>query len=520
MFSLNSLTENTISFKQYEEKILELSKKIGSCTMKEQFEKLDTQIFESMNKKIFRNKGLRNIDIKTLLAEVNVSRHVYLINKEELEKIEDKNNIVYILAKQRLEKGKKTIYFLDELVQLKGYGKFSAGVVDLMLKYIVNNSYRKTAKIINDITGLNISGSAVWNVIQDIALKIKEKENYEKEQYEEGILKYKNIEKNVIFSELDGVYITLQGKDKKEAIENYKINNPDVKEIPKGVRKKEIKVISVYEGFLKVAKGKNKLINKKVFAQMDNIINIKERSRIYIEKTYNMSKLKMIILNSDGGTWTKEKSKGIAFYQMDMHHIKDMIARNIREKEDIEKLYKMLKENKYEEMLTFAESLKYAYDGEVSEIEKIDKLKEYIDKNKKDFPRYQDSELFKKGKEKGNWYKNLGTQEATNYQVITSRMKRRRMSFSKAGADNLSRILSMVLSYDYKGIENELNVQTIPVDIKKESEEEIEYQKLLMNKYKYKKAKNSKYNDSFRGTIPGIEYLRTDEMCKIREIIY
>ncbi|MEG2235673.1 MAG: hypothetical protein RR144_04455 [Clostridia bacterium] len=124
------------------------------------------------------------------------------------------------------------------------------------------------------------------------------------------------------------------------------------------------------------------------------------------------------------------------------------------------------------------------------------------------------------GKEKGNWYKNLGTQEATNYQVITSRMKRRRMSFSKAGADNLSRILSMVLSYDYKGIENELNVQTIPVDIKKESEEEIEYQKLLMNKYKYKKAKNSKYNDSFRGTIPGIEYLRTDEMCKIREIIY
>ncbi|MEG1705457.1 MAG: hypothetical protein RR290_02650 [Clostridia bacterium] len=54
------------------------------------------------------------------------------------------------------------------------------------------------------------------------------------------------------------------------------------------------------------------------------------------------------------------------------------------------------------------------------------------------------------------------------------------MSFSKVGADNLSRILSMVLSYEYKGIENELNVQT----------------------------------------IPEIEYLRTDKMCKIKEIIY
>lgn len=521
MFSLTSLTENTVSFKEYEEKVLDFSKKVGSTTIKDDLERLDYQIFKYIDKKIFRNKGLRKLDIKTLLAESEISRHVYTIDPEELNKIKDKNNLMYVLAKNRLDNGKKTIYFLDELIKLRAYGKFSVGVVDLMLKYISKNSYRKTAQIINDITGLNISGSAVWNVVQIIGLKLKEKELYEDEQYELGFLKCENKEKSVLFEELDGVYIVLQGKDRKDAVNEYKESHPEEKITPKTARNKEIKVVSIYEGFKKESKHRNSLVNKKVFAQIYDQIDIKEKSNKYIDKIYDNSKIKMIIKNSDGGTWTKEKTNNKTIYQLDMFHVKEAIVRGVREKNDIEYIYQLLKNKKYEDIIPYLETLKYKYDGEVLEIEKLKLLQKYVEKNKRNFVRYQDTKLFKESKEKGNWYRNLGTQEATNYQVITSRMKKRRMSFSKLGADNLCRVLAMVMSYDYQGIEKELNVQTIPLELKEKDVDNIEYQKLLENRYtsKKKRLKRYKYNEIFIGSIPGIEYSNSDEMQEIRRIL-
>ena len=70
---------------------------MGSTTIKDDLERLDHQIFMSRNKKIFRNKGLRKVDIKTLLAESEVLRHVYTIDSEELDKMNDKDNLMYVL---------------------------------------------------------------------------------------------------------------------------------------------------------------------------------------------------------------------------------------------------------------------------------------------------------------------------------------------------------------------------------------------------------------------------------------
>lgn len=522
MFSLISLTENTVSFKEYEEKVLDFSKKVGSTTIKNDLERLDHQIFMFRNKKIFRNKGLRKLDIKTLLAESEVSRHVYTIDQEELDKLQDKDNLMYVLARKRLDDGKKTIYLLDEFVKLRAYGKFSVGVVDLMLKYISKNSYRKTAQIVNDITGLNISGSAVWNVIQIIGLKLKEKELYEDEQYELGFLKCENREKSILFEELDGVYIILQGKDRKDAVNEYKKYHPDEKTTHKTARNKEIKVVSIYEGFKKESKHRNCLVNKKVFAQIDDQIDIKEKSSKYIDKTYDNSKIKMIIKNSDGGTWTKDKNKEKSIYQLDYFHIKQMINRQIREKEDIKEMIKLLENKEYLKMLELSESLKYKYDGEVKEIEKLNILRDYIRKNMCSFRRYQDTEIFKKIKQEGFVYNNLGTQESTNYSKITKRMKRRRMSFSILGADNLSRVIALKGSYDYVGISKEFDVQILPKKVLDEAEEYINKIELDIKKQKEKShmVKKIKYNDSFSTSIPGIEIKADNSIFKIRNILF
>ena len=137
----------------------------------------------------------------------------------------------------------------------------------MILKYISDNSYRKTADIVNEITGLHLTGQAVWLVVQKVGYKLKEKEKLEQEKLEEDELELGKEENHVLFNELDGVYIKLQGKDKKEAIKKYKERNQECVNVPKSVSKKEIKVVSIYEGFEKVSKKRIRLKNKKVFAK-------------------------------------------------------------------------------------------------------------------------------------------------------------------------------------------------------------------------------------------------------------
>lgn len=522
MFSLTSLTKNIVNFKMYEEKVLEMSKKVGSNSIKTQLEAIDKDILRNRNKKIFRNKGKKRLDFKTTLAEVEIYRRVYLIDEKELKNIEDKeNNSLYQLARKRLDLGFKTICLLDELLSLKKFGKLSEGVVELIVKYIQDNSYRKTAEIVNDITGLNISSTTVWNIVKIIGNMLKEKEIYEFEKSTEELIECKNKDNHIVFNELDGVYFTLQGKDRKNAVQLYKKRHPDKEFVPKSVRKKELKVVTIYEGWKKEGKNRNSLINKKIYAQVVDNFKIKELTTMYIDNTYDQKQLKLIIKNSDGGTWTKDKTKEKSIYQLDYFHIKQMINRQIREKEDIKEMIKLLENKEYLKMLELSESLKYKYDGEVKEIEKLNILKEYIRKNMKNFERYQDSEIFKKVKQENFIYNNLGTQESTNYSKITKRMKRRRMSFSIEGADNLSRVIAMAGSYDYEGLSNMFEVQVLPQKAIDEVEEYIKKIEMNIEKQKVMNKKKSKikYNDSFNVHIPGLELTTNKEMIEIRSMI-
>lgn len=523
MLSITSLTKNIVNFKEYEEKVLEMSKKVGSNTIKEQLRIIDEYILRKRNKKIFRCKGLKRFDFKTTLAEVEIYRRVYVIDENMLEEMKNKeNNWLYTVSKSRLEKGLKTIYILDEMLKLKQFGKFSQGVVELMIEHIQDNSYRKTARIINEITGLNITGTSVWSVIQTIGGMLKEKEKYEEELSENDQIECKNKDNHILFSEQDGVYFTLQGKDRQESKEKYLKSHPELNEAPKSVRKKELKIVTIYEGWKKVGKKRNSIINKKIFAQVIDNISIKEKSKTYIKNNYDKETLKLIIKNSDGGTWTKEKSDDKTIYQIDYFHIKQMINRQIREKEDKAKMIKILESKEYLKILEFAEELKYKYDGEVKEIEKLKVLQEYINKNIDNLGRYQDSEKFKKIKQEGFKYNNLGIQESTNYANITRRMKRRRMSFSILGADNLSRVIALKGSYDYVGISKEFDVQILPKKVLDEAEEYINKIELDIKKQKEKShmVKKIKYNDSFSTSIPGIEIKADNSIFKIRNILF
>lgn len=524
MLSQKIVTESVTDFKRYEKKIKEITRDFGRNRIKEDLEMLDEELSKERNKKVFRNKGKKRIDLKTTLSEVEIYRRVYIINEEELEKVDNKEDVMYKLAKKRLEEGHKTIYLLDEMLNLKRYGKITEEVVELMLKYIQDNSYRKTAEIINDITGLSITGSCVWYIIQKIGQELKEKEKIEEEKTKEELIEKGNKESHVIFREDDGVYITLQGKDRKKAIEKYKKEN-NVEEVPKSVRKKEVKVTTLYTYWEKLKNKRKKaiykIVDKKIFAQATEGCEIKNVVKRYINNTFNIEKLKFVIRNSDGGTWTKGKNSKQEIYQLDWFHVRQTLNKNIKDKEDSKKVAQLLRKQEFAKAVVFCDELKWKYDGEESEVKKLEEVQEYIKGNKECLIRYQDRENFKKIKQKDFRYRNMGIQESTNYDVITSRMKRRRMSFSIEGADNLVRVLAMLKSYDYENINKALEVKVLdkkPVDEAEEYIKEIE-ENIRKNKKRKIKVSNIKYNDSFLGSVPRLGWNKSQELIEIRNLI-
>lgn len=88
-------------------------------------------------------------------------------------------------------------------------------MAELLVKGITEPSYRECASQVSEMTGQNISAMGVWNVIQALGEKVCENEAELTEAYKKGQVKGKR-EIPVLFEEADGVYIKLQGKDRKK----------------------------------------------------------------------------------------------------------------------------------------------------------------------------------------------------------------------------------------------------------------------------------------------------------------
>ena len=110
---------------------------------------------------------------------------------------------------------RRFVYLLDETLDLDHVGLISTNLSELLVKGITELSYRECALQVSEMTGQTISAMGVWNVIQALGEKVCEEEAGLTEEYKRGNVKGKK-EVPVLFEEADGVYIKLQGKDRKK----------------------------------------------------------------------------------------------------------------------------------------------------------------------------------------------------------------------------------------------------------------------------------------------------------------
>lgn len=454
------IKENSITFKELEKNIFQKICQIGRDITKEVLESYDRSLRDSRDTKIYRNKGLRQTTIKTVYGEVTYCRNVYKVNGGD--------------------STRKYVYLLDEALQLENTGLISANLAEQLVSGITEMSYRECAKKISSMTGQSISAMGVWNVIQSLGEKVCEEEEELVRTYKAGKLRGRE-EAPVLFEEADGVYVNLQGEDRKKT----------------GQKHAEIKVGIAYDGWEKTGRGSYRLDGIVVAAGFSKAKEFQEYREAVIAEKYNLDETEVRILNADGSSWIKGVKDKSTHFQLDPFHKYKAIRENIPDKKAAVDIRELLDAGEIDEMFRYLELYHNSLPEEESE--KVEDLMRYFKNNQRGLLPYQKQGIDLPESPEGLEYRTMGTMENHIWSIIAKRMKHNHTSWSRQGGNHLAKILARKCS----GRLNEVTEKLKREVFEEEKIEEIQEEILMAAKAPRKDGKGYAY--PITGHLAGLD---------------
>lgn len=396
--------EKLVSFKTLEQKVFKYVCELGREITRIMLENYDGELAEGRDKSQYRDKGKRITTIKTVYGEVSYARRVY---------------------QTKLEDGRNAhVYLLDEAMHMEKIGLISTNLAEKIAMTVTESPYRVTADIISETCGQSISHAGAWDLVQRLGERISAEEEHAVKQMEAGQAEGKK-EIPVLFEEMDGVWLCMQGKDHKKQ------------------KKQELKVFTMYEGW-EVGNKESRLVNKVMLAGMESSSLFHEKREALIEKTYNVDEIQQRVLNGDGGSWIREPYDPETIFQLDRFHIYQEIKRKLKEKEAQKAVTELFEAKQIDQMLEY---IRIYADSVASEDEAdkrsrdAGKLLEYLSNNKEGLLPWKERGIKIPEAKAGIVYRNMGVQENQNCTAVTLRMKHRRMRWSENGANNMAKAL-------------------------------------------------------------------------------
>ena len=274
------------------------------------------------------------------------------------------------------------------------------------------------------MTGQTISAMGVWNVIQALGEKICEEEKELTEDYKKGHLKGEK-EVPVLFEEADGVYIKLQGKDRKNARQD----------------KAEMKIGIAYDGWRKTGPNRYALENKVVVAGFSKAKEFHEYREAAIGRMFNLDEVSQRILNADGASWIKKVKDKSTCFQLDPFHRNKAVKEKIHHPKACRDILELLQTEKIEEVFRYLELYRNSL-CEEGEIQDVEDLIRYYENNREGLVPYQSQGLELPENPDGLEYRNMGTMENHVWSVLAKRMKHGHRSWSRRGGNHLAKILA------------------------------------------------------------------------------
>lgn len=443
------VTEEEIKFNNLEKKIFKFVCNFGCLIIKLILESYDRKIMKARDTKKYRHKGLRKNTIKTVMGEVEYVRAMYEVEEAGI---------------------KKRVYLLDEKLHINTEGKASENLVEKIVETVpITDSYRKAETVLKETTNATLSFEWIRNIVVKIGDKITKKEKEERKMLDKGQLVAGLKEIIALFEEADGLWINLQGKDRKERLEkNKKKCEKENKEFnPKQKIKTELKLHVMYEGWKKDDK-RHALINKQYIAGMMKPKEIKKLRDARVYQQYDVEKIKLRVVNGDGAKWTKGITAKGGIYQKDQFHIMQEIVRDVP-KEYRNIIEELVKSKQYDKIEKAIEGLKVELGGEYKAVKKLNTLQSYLSSG---LERYQDIVEVPEAPE-GIEYRNMGTQESQIFSKLKKRFCSGRKAFSEHGANALAKICVLSEKFSLEELETPIPIDTRVEDWIKEIEENV-----------------------------------------------
>ncbi len=443
------VTEEEIKFNNLEKKIFKFVCNFGCLIIKLILESYDRKIMKARDTKKYRHKGLRKNTIKTVMGEVEYVRAMYEVEEAGI---------------------KKRVYLLDEKMHINTEGKASENLVEKIVETVpITDSYRKAETVLKETTNATLSFEWIRNIVVKLGDKITKKEKEERKMLDKGQLVAGLKQIIVLFEEADGLWINLQGKDRKERLEqNKKKCEKENKEFnPKQKIKTELKLHVMYEGWKKDDK-RHPLINKQYIAGMMKPKEIKKLRDARVYQQYDVEKIKLRVVNGDGAKWTKGITAKGGIYQKDQFHIMQEIVRDVP-KEYRNIIEELVKTKQYDKIEKAIDGLKVELGGEYKAVKKLNRLQSYLSSG---LERYQDIVEVPEAPE-GVEYRNMGTQESQIFSKLKKRFCSGRKAFSEHGANALAKICVLSEKFSLEELETPIPIDTRVEDWIKEIEENV-----------------------------------------------
>ena len=443
------VTEEEIKFNNLEKKIFKFVCNFGCLIIKLILESYDRKIMKARDTKKYRHKGLRKNTIKTVMGEVEYVRAMYEVEEEGI---------------------KKRVYLLDEKLHINTEGKASENLIGKIVETVpITDSYRKAEIVIKETTNATLSFEWIRNIVVKLGDKITKKEKEERKMLDKGQLVKGLKQITALFEEADGLWINLQGKDRKERLEkNKKKCEKENKEFnPKQKIKTELKLHVMYEGWKKDDK-RHSLINKQYIAGMMKPKEMKKLRDARVYQQYDVEKIKLRVVNGDGAKWTKGITAKGGIYQKDEFHIMQEIVRDVP-KEYRNIIEELVKTKQYDKIEKAIDGLKVELGGEYKAIKKLNTLQSYLSSG---LERYQDIVEVPEAP-KGIEYRNMGTQESQIFSKLKKRFCSGRKAFSEHGANALAKICVLSEKFSLEELETPIPIDTSVEDWIKEIEENV-----------------------------------------------
>ena len=480
------IASNEIKFNELEKKVFKFVCFLGCLIIKLLLESYDRKLMDNRDKKKYRHKGLRGTSVNTVMGEVKYKRVMYEICEDGVT---------------------KTVYLLDEVLNISAEGKVSSNLVEKVIETVpVTDSYRKSEKVIEETTNTTLSHEKIRNIVVKIGEKITNKEKEERKLFDKKQLIAGLKEVTALFEEADGLWINLQGKDRKEKLEkNKKKAEKENKEFnPKMKIKTELKLHVMYEGWKK-DDARHSLVNKQYIAGImkpKEIAKLRD-ARVYTQ--YDESKIKLRVTNGDGAKWTKGITVKGGIYQKDQFHIMQEIVRDVP-KEYRNILIELINKKEFDKIQPAIDGLKYELGGEYKVVKKLNKLQSYLSG---DLDRYQDLVEVPEAPE-GIEYRNMGTQESQIFSKLKKRFCSGRKAFSIYGANALSKVCVLSEKFKIDELEEPIPIDTSVEDWIKEIENNVK-----ANRQHRANRKETEENRNIKNVIVEARFMK--EIMKLKE---